>query len=57
MDGKGNFNFVPATPHGQEPKLGPPDVKGHAQKEQMGLVGQAAAGIQSVVDKVKDALE
>lgn len=57
MDGKGNFSFVPATPYGQEPKLGPPDAKGHAQTEQMGVVSQAVAGIQTVVDKVKDALD
>lgn len=55
IDGKGEFTFVPATPHGQEPKLGPPDAKGHAQTEQMGVVGQAAAGVKDMVNKVKNA--
>ena len=35
VDGKGEFEFVNARPHGNEPKLGPPMVEGHAQKEEM----------------------
>src|SRR5690606_34607704 len=35
MDGKGEFKVEKATPVGGEPMLGPPDPRGHAQKEQM----------------------
>ncbi len=58
MDGKGNFNFVKAVPYGQEPKLGTPDPKGHAQTEQMtgSVMGEAASGLKNVVEKVKDKL-
>jgi len=35
IDGKGEFTYVHAQPYGQEPKLGPPDVKGYAQEQQM----------------------
>src|SRR5215217_12564 len=35
IDGKGEFRYEPAQPFGQEPQLGPPDVKGFAQHEQM----------------------
>lgn len=58
IDQKGTFTFVKAAPYGQEPKLGAPDPKGHAQTEQMtgGIVGEAAAGLKSVVEKVKDRL-
>ncbi|WP_295767195.1 manganese catalase family protein [uncultured Mucilaginibacter sp.] len=35
IDGKGEFSFVHARPYGQEPVLGPPDVKGYAQSQQM----------------------
>ncbi|GAB3166263.1 manganese catalase family protein [Telluribacter humicola] len=35
IDGKGEFSFVHAMPHGEEPNLGAPDPKGYAQKEQM----------------------
>ncbi len=35
MDGKGEFNLEKATPQGGEPKLSPPDPRGHAQVEQM----------------------
>lgn len=34
-DGKGNFEFVPTVPSGQEPVLGPPASAAHAQQEQM----------------------
>ncbi len=50
IDGKGQFSFVHAGPHGQEPKLGEPLPEGHAQKEQM------MGGVQGVVNKVKDIL-
>jgi len=35
IDGKGEFRYVQAQPLGQEPQLGPPDVKGFAQEQQM----------------------
>ncbi|UEG51686.1 manganese catalase family protein [Mucilaginibacter daejeonensis] len=35
IDGKGEFSYVQAMPHGQEPVLGPPDPQGHAQSQQM----------------------
>ncbi len=50
IDGKGEFSFVKAEPLGQEPQLGPPDPRGHAQTEQM----TGSAG--SIMDKIKDAL-
>ncbi|QCR21716.1 manganese catalase family protein [Pontibacter sp. SGAir0037] len=50
MDGKGEFKLVRAMPQGGEPMLGPPDPRGHAQKEQM--MGEAGG----MMDKIKDAL-
>jgi Mn-containing catalase len=46
IDGKGQFSYLNAfTPVGQEPKLGAPDPRGHAQNEQMkdaeGLIEKA----------------
>lgn len=45
IDGKGEFSYLTAfEPVGQEPKLGAPDPRGHAQKEQMdtgGLIEKA----------------
>jgi Mn-containing catalase len=35
IDGKGNFTFVKAKPHGEKPDLAPPKPEGFAQKEQM----------------------
>jgi Mn-containing catalase len=35
IDGKGEFTFVNAKPHGQEPDLGVAPKEGYAQKEQM----------------------
>jgi Mn-containing catalase len=35
IDGKGEFTFQRATPHGQEPELSMPDPIEHAQNEQM----------------------
>ncbi|WP_026236336.1 manganese catalase family protein [Pontibacter roseus] len=35
MDGKGEFSVIPADPIGGEPKLSPPDPRGHAQVEQL----------------------
>jgi Mn-containing catalase len=45
IDGKSEFKYELAKPQGQEPELGPPDPRGHAQKEQMmgsagGLLGK-----------------
>lgn len=43
IDGKGQFTFDKAVPHGQEPKLGKPAPEGHAQNEQMegpGVIGE-----------------
>ncbi|TXK45293.1 catalase [Pontibacter qinzhouensis] len=51
MDGKGEFSAVRITPQGQEPQLGPPDPRGHAQKEQIEFYGG-----DSLIDKVKGAL-
>ncbi|RAU82057.1 manganese catalase family protein [Pontibacter arcticus] len=51
MDGKGEFTFDPAKPFGDEPMLGPPDPRGHAQTEQM--TGAADGGL---MDKIKGAL-
>ncbi len=46
MDGKGEFKFRFAKPHGEEPELAPPAPEMHAQKEQMNE--------KSVFEKVKD---
>ncbi len=46
MDGKGEFKFRFAKPHGEEPELAPPAPEMHAQKEQMNG--------KSVFEKVKD---
>jgi Mn-containing catalase len=35
IDGKGEFSYIHARPYGEEPVLGPPDVKGFAQQQQM----------------------
>ncbi|WP_159799171.1 manganese catalase family protein [Flavobacterium sp. MK4S-17] len=35
IDGKGNFTFIKAKPHGEKPDLAPPKPEGFAQKEQM----------------------
>ncbi|GAB2799809.1 manganese catalase family protein [Rhabdobacter roseus] len=51
LDGKGEFSFDHAQPHGEEPKLGPPKPEGHAQKEQM-----MDDGLKGVMNKVKDTL-
>ncbi|MDB5262949.1 MAG: catalase [Adhaeribacter sp.] len=54
LDGKGEFSFVKAAPLGGEPQLGPPDPRGHAQKEEMlGNMG----GLSGIVDKVKDIID
>ena len=56
-DGKGQFSFVHATPHGPEPSLGMAKVpQTHAQKEQMGMIDEAKEKVKNVVDKTKDAL-
>lgn len=51
IDGKGEFSFVYAQPLGQVPVLGPPDVKGYAQAEQM--LGSEDKGI---LENIKDTL-
>jgi Mn-containing catalase len=51
IDGKGEFRYVPAEPFGQEPQLGPPDVKGYAQEQQM--TGSMDKGI---MENIKDTL-
>jgi Mn-containing catalase len=51
IDGKGEFKFVHAQPYGEEPKLGPPDVKGYAQEQQM--TGPADKGL---LENIKDTL-
>ncbi|MFC6996257.1 manganese catalase family protein [Rufibacter roseus] len=50
IDGKGTFKMEPGAPVGDEPTLGPPDPKGHAQVEEM----KNSSG--SIIDKVKNAL-
>lgn len=49
LDDKGEFHVRKAQPYGDEPKLGAPDPKGHAQKEQMSL-------IDNVLGNIKDTL-
>jgi Mn-containing catalase len=51
IDGKGEFTYVHAQPYGQEPKLGPPDVKGYAQEQQM--TGGLDKGL---LDNIKDTI-
>ncbi|GHB62163.1 manganese catalase family protein [Persicitalea jodogahamensis] len=51
VDGKGEFSFDHASPHGEEPKLGEPLPEGHAQKEQM-----TNGVVKGVASKVKDLL-
>lgn len=51
IDGKGEFRYVRAQPAGGEPELGPPDVKGFAQEQQM--TGGMDKGI---IDNIKDTL-
>jgi Mn-containing catalase len=51
IDGKGQFRYVPAEPFGGEPQLGPPDVKGFAQEQQM--TGGMDKGI---MENIKDTL-
>ncbi len=52
IDGKGEFSFVYASPMGQEPKLGPPDVQGHAQTQQV----KGAVADKSILENIKDTL-
>lgn len=48
IDGKGEFSVQPIQPLGDEPKLAPPDPRGHAQTEEMlGPMG-------TVIGKIKD---
>jgi len=50
IDGKGEFRYVRAEPMGQEPKLGPPDVKGYAQEQQM------MAPDNGIIENIKDTI-
>ncbi|WP_299289505.1 manganese catalase family protein [uncultured Mucilaginibacter sp.] len=52
IDGKGEFSFVYASPMGQEPKLGPPDLQGHAQTQQV----KGAVADKSILENIKDTL-
>ena len=57
IDGKGEFSFVHAQPHGPEPSLGMADVpQTYAQKEQMGMATEAKEAVKNVVSKAKDKL-
>jgi Mn-containing catalase len=51
IDGKGEFTFVHAQPFGQEPVLGPPDLKGYAQEQQ--IMGSEGKGI---LENIKDTI-
>jgi Mn-containing catalase len=51
IDGKGEFTFVHAQPFGEEPVLGPPDLKGYAQEQQ--ITGSADKGI---LENIKDTI-
>jgi len=51
IDGKGEFKYVHAQPYGQEPKLGPPDLKGFAQEQQ--IASYAGGGI---LENIKDTI-
>lgn len=50
IDGKGEFRYVKAEPMGQEPQLGPPDVKGYAQEQQM------TAPDKGIMENIKDTI-
>jgi len=50
IDGKGEFRYTAAAPFGEEPVLGPPDVKGYAQEQQM------AGGDKTILENIKDTL-
>ena len=57
IDGKNEFSFVHAQPHGPEPSLGMADVpQTYAQKEQMGMATEAKEAVKNVVSKAKDKL-
>ena len=49
LDGRGEFHVLKAQPYGDEPKLGPPNPKGHAQKEQMTMMD-------NIIGNIKDTL-
>ena len=49
LDGKGEFHVLKAEPYGDEPKLGAPAPKGHAQKEQMSMTD-------SIIGNIKDTI-
>lgn len=51
IDGKGEFNYVHATPMAERPDLGMPDVKGFAQKQQM---QDGADG--GIIENIKDTI-
>jgi Mn-containing catalase len=51
IDGRGEFSYIHAQPYGEEPVLGPPDVKGYAQQQQM--TGGMDKGI---LENIKDTI-
>lgn len=51
IDGKSDFKYVLAKPHGQEPELAAPDPRGHAQTEQM-----TGSGAKGTLNKMKKKL-
>lgn len=50
IDGKGEFKYVPAVPGVPIPDLGMPDVKGHAQQQQMTGMDKG------IIENMKDTL-
>jgi len=52
IDGKADFEYKLAKPHGQKPELAPPDPRGHAQVEEM-MNGRGGKGL---LNKIKGAL-
>ena len=50
IDGKGEFTYVHAQPYGEKPVLGPPDVKGYAQEQQM------TGGMKGMLENIKDTI-
>ena len=49
IDGKGEFSVIQGKPAGEEPKLGPPAPKGHAQKEQMSTTDNIIGGVKDLL--------
>ena len=49
IDGKGEFSVIQGKPAGEEPKLGPPAPRGHAQKEQMSTTDNIIGGVKDLL--------